>query len=266
MTISSKRAEQVSAQVSAGRAPLQMNALHTRHAMRRFSATAATAVVAALALVGCASSPPLHFYTLSEVAPTSNAGPTTQPLFIQVGRVRIPGELDRNEIVQRIDATRLRIAEQDRWAAPLGDMIRRVLSADLQSRGATPFANESSSPGSASARGAAGETTAGEAASAASAPRGTSSSAETAPGPASGGVKTLAVNLDELMGDASCAVTLRASWELRASGAGDTAPVRSGYETIGTPPSSGTCTVSALPMAMSQALAQLSERILAAAR
>jgi hypothetical protein len=60
-------------------------------------------------------------------------------------------------------------------------------------------------------------------------------------------------------------VTLRASWELR-TGAANAAPAHSGYETIRMPPASGACTVGALPMAMSQALAQLSDRILAIAR
>jgi uncharacterized lipoprotein YmbA len=48
--------------------------------------------------------------------------------------VNLPGEIDRAELVQRIDANRLRLAENDRWAAPLGEMIRRTLSEDLRSR------------------------------------------------------------------------------------------------------------------------------------
>jgi len=185
--------------------------------------------IAVVALItGCASSAPLRYYTLSEVPPSTEATSATPA--IRVGRVRIPGELDRNEIVQRIDATRLKIAEQDRWAAPLDDMIRRVLSADLQARGAT-----------ASAVSAAPSDT------------------------ASGGSATLSLDVDELIGDASCAVTLRASWELRSS-ANNTETTRTGHESIRVPPSSSTCTVGALPMAMSQALAQLSDRILTAAR
>jgi uncharacterized protein len=49
-------------------------------------------------------------------------------------RVTLPGEIDRPELVRRMDATRLQLAEEDRWAAPLGEMIQRVLAADLQSR------------------------------------------------------------------------------------------------------------------------------------
>jgi uncharacterized lipoprotein YmbA len=130
--------------------------------------------------------------------------------------VRIPAELDRSQLVQRIDANRLRIAEQDRWAAPLDDMIRRVLAADLQARAATGTSLEGA---------------------------------------------VVAVDIDEFVGDASCSVVLRASWELQGGGA-NAAPLGSGREIIRVPGSSGTCTASALPAAMSEALAQLSERIL----
>jgi uncharacterized lipoprotein YmbA len=177
--------------------------------------------VALVALVsGCVSSAPLRYYTLSEVPPATEASsPANAASGIRVGRVRIPGELDRTELVQRIDATRVKIAEQDRWAAPLDEMIRRVLSADLQSRA--------------------------------------SGTSETP--------STLSVDVEELIGDASCEVTLRASWELKSTGT-STAPARTGHESIRQSASSGTCSVGALPMAMSQALAQLSDRILAAAR
>ena len=184
-------------------------------------AGAVAALMGALALLSaCASSAPLRYYTLSEIPPaTEAAGVSSSTPAIRVGRVRVPGELDRNELVQRIDATRLKIAEQDRWAAPLDDMIRRVLAADLQARGAN------ASP-----------------------------------------TATVSLDIDEFIGDAACGVTLRTSWELRAA-EGNAAPVRSGHESIRVAPAaSGTCAVSALPIAMSQALAQLSEHILAAAR
>jgi uncharacterized protein len=88
---------------------------------------ALTAIVAA-----CASSPPMRFYTLTSVG--NESASANAPPAIRVVRVNLPGEIDRPELVQRIDATRLQLAEDDRWAAPLGQMIQRVLSADLQSR------------------------------------------------------------------------------------------------------------------------------------
>src|SRR4051812_42367118 len=99
------------------------------------SARAAT-VVMVLVIAGCASSAPLRFYTLSAV-PAAGAE-VASGAAIRVGRVRIPAELDRMELVRRVDANRLSIGELDRWAAPMDDMIRRVLTADLQAHpGAT---------------------------------------------------------------------------------------------------------------------------------
>lgn len=83
-------------------------------------------------LASCATSPPVRFYTLTPVG-NEGAGANAPPA-IRVVRVTLPGEVDRPELVRRVDATRLQLAEDDRWAAPLGQMIQRVLSADLQSR------------------------------------------------------------------------------------------------------------------------------------
>jgi uncharacterized lipoprotein YmbA len=75
----------------------------------------------------------MRFYTLAPMG-TENAATGNGSPAIRVARVTLPGEIDRPELVRRIDATRLQLAEDDRWAAPLGEMIQRVLSADLQSR------------------------------------------------------------------------------------------------------------------------------------
>jgi uncharacterized lipoprotein YmbA len=211
-------------------------------------AASASGLALALIVAGCASSAPLRYYMLSDVPPTTGpaAGPSDA---IRVGRVRIPGELDRSEVVQRIDANRLKIAEQDRWAAPLDEMIRRVLAADLQLR-----ASASSNAPAAAARAAPAASSAA-----------TSSATPAAPS-TSAATSTLSVDIDEFIGDATCAVTLRASWELKPAGA-NAAPAGGGIESIQiAAPSSATCAVGALPAAMSQALAQLSERILAATR
>jgi uncharacterized lipoprotein YmbA len=66
---------------------------------------------------------------------SANAGANGSGLpAIRVARVTLPGEVDRAELVQRIDANRLRLAEEDRWAAPLAEMVRRTLTDDLRSR------------------------------------------------------------------------------------------------------------------------------------
>jgi uncharacterized lipoprotein YmbA len=79
----------------------------------------------------------MRFYTLSSIGLSPSGAESagaTAPAAIRVVRVSLPGEIDRPELVRRIDANRLQLAEEDRWAAPLGEMIRRTLSAELQSR------------------------------------------------------------------------------------------------------------------------------------
>src|SRR5262249_52028624 len=93
----------------------------------------AAVLLAALA-GGCASSPPIRFYTLTPIAPESRPTAPPEGARVRLNRVTVPGELDRVQIVKRIDATRLQIDDQSRWAAPLDDMIRRVLTADLAAR------------------------------------------------------------------------------------------------------------------------------------
>jgi uncharacterized protein len=154
----------------------------------------------------------MRFYTLTPMGADSASAPPG----IRVTRVTLPGEIDRPELVRRMDATRLQLAEEDRWAAPLGEMIQRVLSADLQAR--VPA---------------------------------------TATEP-----DQLVLEVEEFIADANCAVTLRAGWTLKPAAGAGKEPIR-GYETVRAE-SSGTCQVSALPEAMSRALAELSNRVAAA--
>jgi uncharacterized lipoprotein YmbA len=71
---------------------------------------------------------------LNEIAPDSRPASVAQGVPVRVDRVTIPSELDRAQLVQRMDANRLQIAELNRWAAPLDEMVRRVLSIDLAAR------------------------------------------------------------------------------------------------------------------------------------
>jgi uncharacterized lipoprotein YmbA len=166
----------------------------------------------------------MHYYTLSEIAPENRlAAPPDQPL-VRLDRVTIPTEIDRSQLVRRVDATRLQIVEGDRWAAPLDDMIRRVLSDNLTARlppntVADPY-----------------EPTLGERR------------------------QSLSVDIQEFYGDSGCAVTLRAAWVLKQP---DLESIR-GSEEVRAPAGTDCAGAGALPAAMSQALAQLSDRIAAA--
>lgn len=185
---------------------------------------AVTALVMSLVLMGCASSPPLHYYTLSEVAPATRLTSVGNPVPIRLDRVTIPAELDRSQLVRRVDATRLQIVENDRWAAPLEDTIRRVLSADLAARLPPNMVANPYEPSVGEKR------------------------------------LSLSVDIEEFYGNASCAVTLRAAWVLRQP---DMQSSRGNEETQ-VPAGGNCEGGAALPAAMSQALGQLSDRIAAA--
>jgi uncharacterized protein len=94
-------------------------------------------VITALLLVGaCSSSPPTHFYTLSDTAPET--APPAGVGWVRIVGVTIPGELDRPELVRRIGPNQLSISGLDRWAAPLDRVIRRALSDDILRRVPSP--------------------------------------------------------------------------------------------------------------------------------
>ncbi len=173
---------------------------------------------------GCASSPPIRYYTLTEVPATSRLTAPENTVPVRLDRVTLPAELDRFQLVRRVDATRLQIVENDRWAAPLEDTIRRVLSDDLADRlppalVASPF-----------------EPAVGEKR------------------------QSLSVDIEEFYGDAACAVTLRAAWVLKQP---DSQSSR-GTEEARIPGGSDCSGPGAIPPAMSRALGQISDRIAAA--
>jgi uncharacterized lipoprotein YmbA len=185
--------------------------------------TCAFAAASTLA-AGCASSPPLHYYTLTEVPATARLPAAADAVPVRLDRVTIPTEIDRSQLVRRIDATRLQIIDGDRWAAPLDDTIRRVLSGDLAARLPPNMVANPNEPSVGEKR------------------------------------QLLSVDIVELYADATCAVTLRAAWVLKQP---DSQSSRGTEETQ--VPASGNCSGTAsLPTAMSQALAQLSDRIAAA--
>lgn len=86
-----------------------------------------------VSLCGCSSSPPTSFYMLEPVAPEAGVveaggGP------IAVGRVTLPPELERDELVRWEGAHSLDVASTERWAAPLATLVRRTLALDLAAR------------------------------------------------------------------------------------------------------------------------------------
>jgi uncharacterized protein len=91
-------------------------------------------VLALLAgLLAACSSPPNHYFMLSAQSEAANpADPVAKT--VALGEIKLPGALDRPQIARRLGPNQLEFAEYDRWAGPLDQMIRRVLSTDLRAR------------------------------------------------------------------------------------------------------------------------------------
>jgi uncharacterized lipoprotein YmbA len=101
----------------------------------RVARVCGAALAAAIGLshsAACGTSPRARFHTLSVAAgepPRSAPGSS-----VQVAAVHLPRSLDRREMVAQTGANAVDISEGDRWAAPLADIVRRVLSQDLATR------------------------------------------------------------------------------------------------------------------------------------
>ncbi len=82
-------------------------------------------------LAGCASTPPTHFYVLETMSAASPSSENAQKRLIGVGPVSIPAELDRKQLVTRLENHGVQIAEFHQWAAPLKDNIAQVITHNL---------------------------------------------------------------------------------------------------------------------------------------
>jgi uncharacterized protein len=108
------------------------------------------ALLLACILSACSTSPPSRYYVLTAQSNLAAVRQVGRPLqTVAIGAVRLPGALDRPQIARRLGPNQLEYAESDRWAGPLDDMTRRVLSADLRSllpASTTMVADDSSAP------------------------------------------------------------------------------------------------------------------------
>ncbi len=201
------------------------------------------AIVAACLIGACASSPPMRYYTLTQIAPETRLSVPADTVPLRLDRVNLPSELDRLQLVRKIDATRLQISEVDRWAAPLDEMIKRVLSVDLAARLPANLVADPNEPSQGERR------------------------------------QSLSVDIQEFYADAGCSITLHATWIVKQpqpasapggrQGHGATAQNAQAQNAQASEeiqmPAAASCSGSApLPEAMSRALAVLSDRIAAA--
>jgi uncharacterized lipoprotein YmbA len=87
----------------------------------------------ALLLAGCARTAPVSYYQLSalDAARTVPVSAEAGKVVLGIGPVRLAEYLDRPQIVTRLTANRLQLADSHRWAEPLGENIPRVLGENL---------------------------------------------------------------------------------------------------------------------------------------
>jgi uncharacterized lipoprotein YmbA len=131
------------------------------------------------ALLACSSSPPTHYYTLKTIAPSGPGATGPNLVVVRLEPVVIPPELDRPQLVSRSGPYSVRVADSDRWAAPLEDQIRRSLSEDLSARLPPHLVANPNEPASNDPR------------------------------------RLLSIAIAEFYADERCAATLRADWTLR---------------------------------------------------
>ncbi|GAB6043852.1 hypothetical protein JCM17961_45340 [Endothiovibrio diazotrophicus] len=85
-----------------------------------------------MALAGCASSPPIHYYLLAaEGATTETTADGTRELTIGIEPVVLPGYLTRREMVSRRGDNALELAADHQWAEPLAENVARVVGEAL---------------------------------------------------------------------------------------------------------------------------------------
>jgi uncharacterized protein len=96
---------------------------------------AAPLVALVILLAGCGSSPPSKFYVLTADPVPQRAGAAAASTnTVALGRITLPGAVDRPQIARRRGGNEIVFSEEERWAGPLDDMMRRVLADDLAAR------------------------------------------------------------------------------------------------------------------------------------
>jgi uncharacterized lipoprotein YmbA len=91
-------------------------------------------LLVALLATACSSGTPPKTYSLVAIPPGGGSGGHALSAPITLAAVHIPPTLDRKELVRRVGQTEVAVDSQERWAGPVADMIREVLSQDLAAR------------------------------------------------------------------------------------------------------------------------------------
>jgi uncharacterized lipoprotein YmbA len=102
--------------------------------MPRLVTIAAVFALTALT-VGCGTTPPSRFYTLSA---TTAPAATSSNLSVAVGPVSVPAVVDRPQIVVTTGPNQVGLDDFNRWASPLQNNISRVVADNLVALLGTP--------------------------------------------------------------------------------------------------------------------------------
>lgn len=97
----------------------------------RFFLVCLTVALCLPVLTGCGKSAPTKFYSLSAAPAATDVQPASPCLSLGIGPVDFPAYLDRSQIVTRIDANRMQLADFDQWVEPLRDNFQRALTENL---------------------------------------------------------------------------------------------------------------------------------------
>jgi uncharacterized lipoprotein YmbA len=97
-----------------------------------FRSFAVATFAAILGLTGCASSPPVHFYTLVRNASANSDSPHSgDHLLIDVAAVSVPAQADQAQLMVRQPSGEILALYSERWTSPLADEFRDALSDQL---------------------------------------------------------------------------------------------------------------------------------------
>lgn len=102
---------------------------------------------ALLLLAACASPPATRFHSLLATEPPPHAHANSSRVSWELGRVDVPAQVDRPQMVLRLADDSLAVLEQDRWIAPLRDELRAALAERLSYRLGPPGAGSGSTGG-----------------------------------------------------------------------------------------------------------------------
>ena len=81
-------------------------------------------------LAGCSGTPETRYFLLSATHHGTASGVVRAPR-LTLATVRMPGVLDRPQLVQATGDNTLAVSEYDRWAEPLDQMVAHVLRENL---------------------------------------------------------------------------------------------------------------------------------------